>query len=127
MNCTPFNTHKETSMFKPINDIQSMGKDGFEAYLASANAMTKGFQALAAEGVEYSRQAFEKGNEAFQKAAGAKSFDQAMEVQQGYAKQAMDAFSAQMTKVTNLFTTTAEEAYKPYESKFAQFGMKLPK
>ena len=114
-------------MFKPLEDFQTVGKDSFEACLASANAMTKGFQALAAEQVEFSRQAFEKGNEAFQKAAGAKSFDQAVEVQQGYAKQAMEAFSAQMTKMTSLFTTTAEEAYKPYESKFAQFGIKLPK
>ena len=124
---TPFNTFKETSMFKGFEDFQSMGKDGFEAYLASANAMTKGFQALAAESVEFSRQAFEKGNEAFQKAAGAKSFDQAVEVQQGYAKQAMEALSAQMTKVSNVLTATAEEAYKPYESKFAQFGIKMPK
>jgi phasin family protein len=114
-------------MFKPIEDFQSMGKDSYEAYLAAANAMTKGFQALAAEQVEFSRQAFEKGSEALQKATGAKSFDQAIELQQGYAKQAMEAFQAQMTKVTNLISTTAEEAYKPYESKFAQFGIKMPK
>ena len=114
-------------MFKSFEEFQSFGKDSFESYLASANAMTKGFQAIAAEQADYSRKVLEKSNEAFQKATTAKSFDQAVEAQQGFAKQAFEAFSTQMNKVTALYTAAAEEAYKPFEAKFAQFGVKLPK
>src|SRR5437016_8049874 len=78
-------------MIKSFEDFQTFGKDGMDAYVASATAMTKGFQTITAEAVEFSRKAFEKSSEAFEKAAAAKSFDKALEVQQGYAKDAYES------------------------------------
>ena len=54
-------------MIKSFEDFQAFGKDGFETYVASATAMTKGLQAIAAEAADFSRKSFEKNTEVFQK------------------------------------------------------------
>ncbi|MFM8746190.1 MAG: phasin family protein, partial [Aestuariivirga sp.] len=51
---------------KSFEEFQSFGKDGFEAYVASSSALTKGFQAIAQEAAEYSRKSFEKSTAAFE-------------------------------------------------------------
>ena len=45
-------------------------------------------------------------------------------MQQAFAKEAYEAFVAQMTKFNELYVATAKEAYKPFESSFAAFGIK---
>lgn len=114
-------------MIKSFEELQALGKDSFEAYMASANAVSKGFQAIAQEAAEYSRKSFEKGSEAVEKASATKSFDKALEVQQGYAKEAYESFVGQMGKFGELYVATAKEAYKPFEASFAAFGIKAPK
>jgi hypothetical protein len=117
----------ETHMMKSFEEFQTFGKDGIEAYVASSTALTKGFQTIAQETADYSRKAFEKGTAAFEKATAAKSFDKALEVQQAFAKECYEALVAQMTKMGELYITTAKEAYKPFESSLSSFGVKAPK
>lgn len=114
-------------MMKSFEEFQSFGKDGFEAYVASSNALTKGFQAIAQEAADYSRKSFEKSSATFEKVAAVKSFDKALEVQQAFAKESYDTFVAQMTKFNELYVNTAKEAFKPFEASFAAFGVKAPK
>jgi hypothetical protein len=114
-------------MIKSFEEFQAFGKDGVDAYVASATALTKGFQTITAETVDFSRKAFERSSEAFEKAAAAKSFDKALEVQQGYAKEAYESFFAQINKLGELYLATAKEAYKPFESKFAALTPKAAK
>ena len=114
-------------MMKSFEEFQTFGKDGFEAYVASSTAVTKGMQAIAQEAADFSRKSFEKGTAAFEKLAAAKSFDKAIEAQQAFAKESYDAMVAQMTKMNELYMNTAKEAYKPFEASFAAFGIKAPK
>ena len=114
-------------MMKSFEEFQSFGKDGFEAYVASSNALTKGFQAIAQEAADYSRKSFEKGTAAFEKLTAAKSFDKALEAQQAFAKESYESLVAQMTKMNELYIATAKEAYKPFEASLAAFGVKAPK
>ncbi|QIG51299.1 phasin family protein [Nordella sp. HKS 07] len=114
-------------MIKSFEDFQALGKDSVDAYVISATAVSKGFQTIAAEAVDFSRKSFERGTEAFEKASAAKSFDKALEVQQGYAKEAYEAFLGQMNKFGELYLATAKEAYKPFESKFAALTPKVTK
>jgi hypothetical protein len=113
-------------MIKSFEEIQNLGKDGFEAYATSTSALTKGLQAIAQETADFSRKSFERGSEAIERAVAAKSFDKALEVQQGYAKEAYEAFVGQWSKLGELYIATAKEAYKPFESSFAAFGIKAP-
>ncbi len=114
-------------MNKSFEDFQVMGKDGYEAYVASATALTKGLQGIAQEVTDFSRKSFEKGTEVVERATATKSIEKAFEVQQGYAKEAYEAFVAQATKMNELYVATAKEAFKPFEASFAAFGVKAPK
>ncbi len=114
-------------MMKSYDEFQSFGKDGFEAYVASSNALTKGFQAMAQEAADFSRKSLEKGTSAFEKLSAAKSFDKAIEAQQAFAKESYEAAVAQMSKMNELYLATAKEAFKPFEASFAAFGVKAPK
>jgi len=110
-----------------IDEFQTFGKDGFEAYVASSNALTKGFQAIAQETADFSRKSFEKGTAAIEKLTASKSLEKAIEAQQAFAKESYEALVAQMTKMNELYINTAKEAYKPFEASFAAFGIKAPK
>jgi phasin family protein len=112
-------------MIKSFEDVQDYGKQGFEAWVASATAMTKGFQAVAAETAEYSKKSFEKGTAAFQEIMAAKSLDRALAVQQGFAKDAYEGFVGQLNKFGELYAAAAKEAYKPFEAQIAQFTGKV--
>jgi phasin family protein len=114
-------------MMKSFEEFQNLGKDGFEAYLASSNALTKGFQAIAQEAAEFSRKSFEKGTAAFEKLTAVKSLDKALEAQQAFAKESYEALVAEMTRLNELYINTAKEAYKPFEASMAAFGVKAPK
>ena len=113
-------------MMKSFEEFQTFGKDGFEAYVASSSALTKGMQAIAQEATEFSRKSFEKSTAAFEKVAAVKSIDKALEAQQAFAKESYDTFMAQMTKFNELYMNTAKEAFKPYEAGMAAFGIKAP-
>ncbi|MGE3873216.1 MAG: phasin family protein [Parvibaculaceae bacterium] len=114
-------------MIKSFEDFQTFGKDSVDAYVASATALSKGFQTITAEAVDFSRKSFERGTEAFEKATAAKSLDKALEVQQGYAKEAYEAFLGQVNKLGELYLATAKEAYKPFESKLSGIVPKTTK
>jgi phasin family protein len=108
---------------KAYEDAQTFGKEGFDAFVASA----KGFQTVAQEVADFSKKAVELSTSTFEKATAARSFERLVEVQQGYAKEAYDAFVAQATKLNDIYTATAKEAYKPYEAKMAAMGVQAPK
>jgi hypothetical protein len=112
-------------MFK-LDQFPSFGKEGYEAYVASATAMTKGYQTLAQEVAEYSRKAFEKSTEVTEKAFAVKSLDKALEIQQGYAKESYDAFVGQASKMGEIYVAAAKDAYKPFETNLAALGFKWP-
>ena len=114
-------------MMKSFDDVQVYGKQGFDAYVASANALTKGFQAIAAEAAEYTKKAFADSSAAAEQLVASKSIEKAIEVQQGYAKKAYEGFVAQATRINELYLAAAKDAYKPFEAQFSQFTTKTGK
>jgi hypothetical protein len=78
--------------------------------------MNKGFQAIAAEVTDYSKKAFEDGTRAFEQLIGAKSVEQAVEIQSQYAKKAYDTYIAEMSKIGEMYAGLARDAYKPVET-----------
>jgi phasin family protein len=109
-----------------FEDAQKFGKQGFEAFVASATAMTKGYQAMAQEMADFAKKSMELNAATFEKATHARSIERVAEVQQGYAKEAYDAFVAQSTKLGEIYQAAAKDAYKPFEAQFAAFGVKAP-
>ena len=109
---------------KNFEDMQNFVKERFEAWVASATAMTKGYQAVAQEVAEFSRKSLELSTQTFEKAVTARSIERVVEVQQGYAKEAYEAAVAQANKLGELYAAAAKDAYKPFEASFAAFGIK---
>jgi hypothetical protein len=109
-------------MINGMDDFQKFGKDNVDVAMKSANAVTKGFQTLASEAADFSKQSFEAGSAAFEKLLAAGSFDKAVAVQTEYFRSAYEEYIGQATKVGEIFADMAKDAYKPYEGLFGKLG-----
>jgi len=109
-------------MINNFEDLQKMSRDNIDLALVSVGAFGKGFQALAAETADFSKQSFEAGTAAFERLLSAGSLDKAVEVQSEYVRTAYEGYVGQVTKVGTIVADMAKNAYKPYESLFAKYG-----
>ena len=103
-------------------EVQKVGKDGFDATARSFGEVSKGFQAISAQFTDYSKKAFEDGTRALEQLIGAKSVQQAIEIQSQYAKKAYETHIAEMSKLGEMYVAIARDAYKPVEQVFSKKG-----
>ena len=107
-------------MVKNLEDMQKFGKDGVEVALKSFDAYAKNVQGIAQEFADYSKKSVEEGSKTMEKLLGAKSFDNAIEIQNAYLKSAYEGFVSQTAKLGSLYADLARETYKPFESQIAK-------
>lgn len=103
-----------------FEEFQKIGKDNFDVAVKSFGELNKSFQAIATEVNDYSKKAFEDGTATFEKLAGAKSVEQAVEIQTDYAKKAYEDYVAGASKIGELYVDLAKEIYKPVEDVLAK-------
>lgn len=106
------------------DDMQKFGKESMDMAMASFGAWTKNTQAIATEVANYSKKSVEVSAAAWQKLAGAKSLEKAMEVQNDYLKSSYKDFVAEASKLSGLYLDLAKDAYKPFEGMLGKAGMK---
>jgi len=106
-------------MPKNFEDLQKLGQNNIEATMKAFGEWNKGWQTIAAEISDYTKRSFEEGTATFEKLLSAKSVEQAMEIQTGFAKRAYDGYMHQMSKMGGLYAELAKEAYKPVEKVLA--------
>ena len=99
-----------------FESVQLLGKEQFEAFSAASAAITKGWQSIAAETTEYSKKSFEKGRVLAEKLIAVKKIDEAMQLQSDFAKTAYEDFVAEATKIGEIYSAMAKEAFKPMET-----------
>ena len=68
-------------------EFQKATEGGFEVASRSFSEANKGFQALAAEMMNYSKEAFDDAVRTWEQLVGVKSLDQAIEIQSQYARE----------------------------------------
>jgi hypothetical protein len=102
-------------MLKNFEDFQKLGQHNVDAAMKVFGEWNKGWQAIAAEITDYTKRSFEEGTATMEKLLAAKSFEQAVEIQTGYAKRAYDDYMHQVSKLGGLYADIAKEAYKPVE------------
>ena len=102
-----------TEQFKIGEEFQKVGKDSFDAAVRAYGEANKGFQAIVSEVTNYSKKAFEDGTRAFEQLIGAKSVEQAFEIQTDYAKKAYDNHVAQMSKLGEMYVNLAVARTSP--------------
>ena len=102
-------------MINNFQDFQKFGQVNMDSAVKMFGDWNKGWQAIAAEMSDYSKRSFEESTATFEKLLGAKSLEQAFEIQSSYAKRAYDDYMHQMTKIGGMYTNLAKDAYKPVE------------
>jgi phasin family protein len=107
-------------MFNNLEAFQAFGKEHLEATAASASNVTKSLQAIAAEAGDYSKKSLEQNTAFVEKLLGVRKLDEAVALQQDFAKSAYEGFVSQMTKMGELYTGLAKEAFRPVENAVAK-------
>jgi hypothetical protein len=95
-----------------IANFQEIGKEQLKSATTSPTFLATGFQAITAETIEYSKKSLENGAAFVEKLLGAKSFQSAIHVRSEYAKTSYAALVAYLTKIGELNTKLAKEAFK---------------
>ena len=62
-------------------EFQRAGKNGFDASVQSFGQLGKGFEAIRASMMDYTKKSFEDGTRAFEQLVGAKSIEQGVSVE----------------------------------------------
>ena len=95
-----------------IANFQEIGKEQLESATTSPTFLATGFQAITAETIEYSKKSLENGSAFVEKLLGAKSFQSAIHVRSEYARTSYATLVAYLTKIGELNTKLAKEAFK---------------
>lgn len=96
-----------------LTEANSLGKKNIEAAVESVTAATRGAEALSAQALAYSKKSWEDGVNAAQALASAKSVQEVIELQTAYAKTAMEAYLAEVTKATDVLSSSVKDSFKP--------------
>jgi hypothetical protein len=110
-----------------MDDVMTKDSDNIKhAENGQPDAVTMGlasyttiFQAIVAEGTDYTKKSVETRLALVEKLVGAKSLETVIQIQTEYAKAAYAAFVAHATKMGELYSDLAKAACKPVELPFA--------
>ena len=102
-------------MIQQFETIQKASKDNVDAALKAFGSTSKSVQTIAVEATDYAKKSFEAGTATIEKLAGVKTLEKAIEIQTDYVKTTFEGAVAQMTKMSELYSAMAKDAYKPYE------------
>ena len=96
-----------------MNEANAYSKKNLEAVIASVTAAAKGAEALGAETIAYSKAAMENQVAAAKSLSGAKSVQEVVELQTSFAKSALEAYIAQMSKASEIVSASMKDSLKP--------------
>jgi phasin family protein len=104
------NVEKSLAAFSDMN-VQS--KRNLEAVVASVTAATKGAETLGSQAMAFSKKTAEEHMAATKSLSGAKSLQEAVELQTSYAKGFMEAYLAEVTKWSETAQASVKESMRP--------------
>jgi len=113
--------------FKTTVDRSIAAFDGFavnsklnlEALADSVGAAAEAAQSLSAQAAAFTKKALEDHVAVSKKLAAAKSVQEALDIQTGYAKSAMEAYVTEMTKWSDSLTSSVQRSLKPINDRVA--------
>ena len=111
-------------MSQEFEDAQKYGIEQLNGAAAPttwfSQSASKTLQSIATETADYSKKALENNSAFMEKLLGAKSYDTAIQIQSEYVKTSYAGFVAQATKMGELYSSLAKEAFKPMETALAK-------
>lgn len=103
-------------------EVGAFGKENVEAFVASATAATKGFEALSARAVAFSKAAMENHMAVTKSLMTSKSVQEFVEKQTAYARSSFDAYVAELTSISELMQGVTKEAVAPLNERMTAVG-----
>jgi hypothetical protein len=119
-NRIPAQPIEDESMAYEFEDLQKFGKEQYDAAAAVTTSIAKALQAIATETADYSKKSLESSSAFVEQLLGAKSYDSAIQIHSEYWKTSYTGFISQATKMGELYSNLAKEAFKPIETVFSK-------
>ncbi|HRE45354.1 MAG TPA: TIGR01841 family phasin [Terricaulis sp.] len=105
-----------------LSEASAFGKQNMEAWLASATAAQKGFEAISARTVAFQKSALENHVAAAKSLMTSKSVQEFVEKQNDYAKTSFEAYVAELTEVSELVAGVTKETFQPLNERVTAVG-----
>ena len=102
-------------MIKSFEDVQKLNQANVDNAMKMFGDWTKSWQAIASEWQDYSKRSYAESTQTMEKLLTAKTVEQALEIQTGFAKRAYEDYMHQVQKVSGMYGEIAKEAYRPLE------------
>jgi phasin family protein len=96
-----------------IADMNVQSKRNMEAMVASVTAASKGAESLGAQAMAFSKKAAEEHMAATKSLSGAKSLQEAVELQTAYAKSFLDSYLAELNRWSETVSGSVKESMRP--------------
>ncbi len=104
-----------------LGEANAHSKKNLEAVVASVTAATKGAEALGAQAMAYSKKAMEDQVAAAKTLSGAKSVQEVVELQTAFAKNALEAYIAEMNKASETVAASVKDSFQPINERITAF------
>ena len=106
---------------KGYDELMAFAKDNAEAWSSAANVAGKGFETINSEWFAYSRHALEESIAATKAMFETKSAKDFFEMQSDFARKAVDAYVAEITKIGDIAVSAAKDAAAPLQARVTAF------
>jgi phasin family protein len=105
-------------MSKGFEDVTQFGQDNVEAMVASSKVMAKAAEEMNAEVIAFSKKSYEDSMAAAKEIASSKSVSEFFEKQTSFAKTSFETFVAEASKLNEMYSQAAKEAFAPINARF---------
>lgn len=106
---------------KGYDQFMSFGKDNAEAVVKSANMAGKGMETFNSELFAYTRKSIEGSMAAAKAIMGAKSVDEAIQLQSEFSKSAFETYVDELAKFGDMALAVAKGAAEPLQARASAF------
>jgi phasin family protein len=104
-----------------LGELNTQSKNNVEAVVASITAATKGAEALGAQAMAYSKKALDDQVAAAKSLTGAKSVQEAVELQTAFAKTALETYIAELNKASETVAASVKDSFRPINERLTAF------
>jgi len=105
-------------MSKGMEDATQFGQENVEALVASSKVVAKAAEEMNAEIVSFSKKSYEDGMAAAKEFTSVKSVSELVEKQTQFAKTSFEGFVAEATKLNEMYSEAAKNAFAPFNERF---------
>ena len=104
--------HRERLQMNKVEQFQKPAQEHNEAAVASVNTLAASVKTITTAHAEYTKKLYQNGSDFFAKLTKLNSTDEAMKLQNDYAKSAYEAFVTESKKFFELYSDLARQTLK---------------